>query len=461
MKFYHAFIVTCLLGTLSAQLFPQKLDVGFASGLNLSDIHGNDIYGLWKTKPGPAVGLFADYNLTPTIGLHTGVDYSTVYYEHHPYEPWYSPINYYPMNSIMPFYPQMSSSNFSFLTLPLMVTVTIPSKPSLTLGAGGYYSFTMDQDLDFSYYYIDDDESMRNDLGYVYMLRLNYPLQKGLDLFLRGRYLTGRRTMAEGVNYRHGYSDIAAGLLVRIGKDKSVTAGENEDSGVVNENIFLTWHAGVVTSWNSGNIDNDKYSPLVAPSAGFSVNFRLSGTNTWFRTGVTLERQGFSMRDSSDVWYRYLVTGVPDYYVDSRVGVDYAVIPALLDFHFGRGEMFYLNTGPYFAARLNARCTGTATHWQSNIGSYKLEETTINDDITALVRNNDFGWVAGFGVALPLSGNARLDLGLQYRQGFTEVFNAEYAGVPEPDDANDVFMRNSAFTVQAGLRIPLYRGEMK
>lgn len=458
MKPYQAFILTCMLSALSTQVYPQKLDIGFGSGVNLSDIHGNGIYGQWKTKPGPSVGLFADYNLTRTIGLHTGVDYSTVYYEHHPYAPWYGPVDYYPMNSIVPIFPQMSSSNFSFLTLPLMLTVTIPSKPSLTLGAGGYYSFAMDQDLDFSYYYYNDnDESLRNDWGYIYMLRLNYPLQERLDLFLRGRYLTGRRTIVEWADYKHGYSDIAAGLLVRIGNDRSETAGEQENAGDVNENIFLTWHAGVVTSWNSGNIESDKYSTLVAPSAGFSVNLRLSNTNIWFRTGVTLERQGFSMRDSSDVWYRYSVTGEPDYYVDSRVSIDYVVIPALFDFHFGRSEMFYFNTGPYFATRLNARCTGTATHETSYNGFYQLEETTINDDITALVRNNDFGWVAGGGVALPLFGNARLDLGLQYRQGLPEVFNAEYAGVPEPEDAKDLFMRNSALTVQAGLRIPLYR----
>ena len=457
MKPFHAFILSCLLIVLSVQVYPQKLAVGFASGINMSDIHGNDPYGLWKTKPGPSAGIFADYRLTRTIGLNAGVEYSTVYYEHHPYAYWNYPV-FSTFSSIMPFYPQISSSNFSFLTLPLMLTVTIPSKPSLTLGAGGYYSFALDQDLNYSYYYYyDNEESLHNDMGWVYMLRLDYPLQEGIDLFLRGRYLTGRREMTEWGDTRHGYSDIAAGLLFRVGPDRAGETVAQENTGEVNEDIFLTWHGGVVTSWNSGNKSRDKYSVLVAPSAGFSLNFRLSGTNTWFRTGVSLERQGFSIRDSSDVWYRYEVAGNPDYYVDSRVSIDYVVIPVLFDFHFGRDEMFCFNTGPYFAARLNARCTGTAMNENVYNGIYSLVETTINDDITALIRNNDFGWVAGGGVALPLYGNVKLDIGLQYRQGLPEVFNAENAEVPDPDDAKDVFMRNSALTVQAGLRIPLYR----
>ena len=457
MKRLRQFILGTLLSALCFQLYPQKLSLGFGSGVNLSDIHNTWSTGSWKTKPGPSLGFFADYALTRTLGLHAGADWSAVYYEYHPYIPWNYPI-YYPMGSLIAIPVQMNSSNFSMLTLPLMVTVTIPSRPSLTLGAGGYYAFALDQDLDVSYFYYDyGKETLRNDWGYVYMFRLNYPLQEKLDLFLSGRYLTGRNPMVEWAEYKHGYSDIRAGLIYKFGREKSEDEVATDDAGVVNEDIFLTWRAGVVTSWNSGNIDRDKYSALVAPAAGFSLNFRLGGTNTWFRTGVSLERQGFSLRDSSDVWYRYSVEGEPDYYVDSRVSIDYAVIPALFDFHFGPGEIFSFNTGPYFAARLNARCTGTATQESFYNGAYQLEETTVNDDITELIRRNDFGWLAGAGVTVPLSGNIRLDISLQYRQGLPEVFNYEEAWVPDPDDAKDVFMRNSALTLQAGLRIPLYR----
>lgn len=459
MKRLHLVILGTLLSALCLQLYPQKLSVGFGSGLNLSDIHDTWTTGHWKTKPGPSSGFFAEYDITRTLGLHAGVDYSTVYYEYHPYKSNDYPINFYPMGSMIYLPPpQLNSSNFSMLTLPLMATVTIPSKPSLTLGAGGYYSFALDQDQDVSYYYYSSvDESLRNDRGYIYMLRLSYPLQERLDLFIRDRYLTGRRTMTEWAEYRHGYSDIVAGLVYKIGRKGDEEESAREDAGAVNEDIFITWRAGVAISWNTGTINRGKYSALVAPSAGFSLNFRLGESNTWFRTGLGIERQGFAMRDSSDVWYRYSADAVPDYYVDSRVSSDYAVIPALLDFHFGPGEILSFNTGPYFAARLNSRCTGTALRETNYNGIYQLEETTINDDITELIYRNDFGWMAGAGLSVPLYGNTRLDVSVLYRQGLPEVFNYENAWVPDPDNAKDVFMRNSALTVQAGLRIPLYR----
>lgn len=459
MKRLYLFIMGTIISALCSQLYSQKLAVGFGSGLNLSDIHGTMNTEYWKTKPGPSSGVFAEYDLTRTLGLHAGVDYSTVYYESHPLQHYDYPIYWYTTGSMLYLPPpRVNSSNFSMLTLPLMLTVTIPSKPSLTLGAGGYYAFALDQYYDVSYYYYNsDDESLRNDMGYVYMMRLSYPIQERLELFVRGRYLTGRRTMTELNEYKHGYSDIAAGLVYNIGRNRNEEEVPREDAGSVNENIFITWRAGVVVSRNSGNVASDKYSALVAPSAGFSLNFRLSGTNTWFRTGISLERQGFSMRDSSDVWYRYSVNAVPVYYVDSKVSIDYAVIPALIDFHFGPGEIFSFNTGPYFAARLNSRCTGTARRETFYSGTYQLEETTIHDDITELIRRNDFGWIAGAGLTVPISGNTRLDISLQYRQGLPEVFNAENASLSDPYDAKDVFMRNSALTVQAGLRIPLFR----
>ena len=190
------------------------------------------------------------------------------------------------------------------------------------------------------------------------------------------------------------------------------------------------------------------------------MNFRITGSKTWFRTGVTLERQGYSMRDSSDVFYLHHVWsayGYPDYDVDSRVSIDYAVIPALLDFHIGRNETFYLSTGPYFAARLNARCTGTAIQETGSNGSYTVEETTIHDDLTELTRRNDFGWLAAAGVAIPLHGNLRLDIGVEYRHGFSEVLNLESSGFPEPGNAKDAYIRNSALTLRAGVQVPLYR----
>lgn len=462
MKPFRQLILLLLFSFTATALYPQKFSVGAGSGINFSDLHSTSTSGYWKNKPGPSAGFFADWQMTPVLGLNAGVDYSTVYYEYHRYNQYNYPGGFYPMYSsiwLPPYISNMESANYSFVTLPLQLTVTIPTKPTLTLGAGAYYSFTVDQDIEYNWYYIQDD-SLKNDYGYTYMMKLAYPLHKNLDLFVRGRYHTGRRLLTALPDSKHGSTDLTFGLVFRLGKGIDDAIGAEEDAGEVNEDIYLTWRTGVNLSWNSGNILNEKYTSYAGPSAGFALNFRLSGSNTWFRTGLSLERQGYSMSDSSEVYYLYQgrsVPGVPEWYVDSRVSIDYAVIPAVFDFHFGRDGIFSFSTGPYYAVRLNARCTGTATQERNNNGSYTLEETTIHDDITSLIKRNDFGWLAGAGVAIPLHGNMKLDIGIEYRQGLPEVFKASSSVITEPDNAKDVFIRNSAVALRAGLRVPLYR----
>lgn len=458
MKRCRQFILPLLLSITLTSAYSQRLSLGAGSGFNFSDIHTSTTYGYWKSKPGPTAGLFADWQMTPVMGLHAGVDYATVYYEYHGYNLNYYAIGYYP-EIWMPWIPTVQSSSFSFVTLPLQLTVTVPSKPALTLGAGAFYSFKVDQNPDLVYYSSQDD-TVKNDLGFTYMMRLNYPLQKNLDLFVQGRYNTGRRLIYGYNDRKHGYSNLTVGLICRLGTKPDLGSGAEENLDEVNEDVYLTWQGGVNISRNSGNISKEKYSAYVGESAGFMINFRLGGSGTWFRTGLTLDRQGYSMRDSSNLFYLYYEFDNPDYFVDSRVSIDYAVIPALIDFHFGPDEIFSFSTGPYFAARLNARCTGTAMLETFNSGSYILEKTTIHDDLTELIRRNDFGWIAGAGVAIPLYRNLKIDLGIQYRQGLPEVFQASSSSsssIPEPDNGKDQYIRNSTLTIHAGVRVPLYR----
>lgn len=461
MKCYRQLMLLFLLIIAYTAAYPQRFSIGAGSGFNFSDLHSTTTYGHWKNKPGPVAGLFADWKVNRTLGLHTGVDYSVVYYEYHGYNlyyypGWYFPAGYYPEIPIIgtPYPPVVQGSNYSFVTIPLQMTVTIPSKPSMTLGAGAYYAFAVDMDTDMRWIY-DQADSLKNDLGYIYQMRLTYPLLNSLDLFVRARYLTGRRYIDELPDSKHGYADLMAGLIFRIGH-KDDDDSERGNAGKVNEDIYLDWLAGVNISRNSGTISGEKYSVYVGPSAGFMLNFRLSNSGTWFRTGLILDRQGYSMRDSSDYFYMYYGQGDHNYAVKSRVSIDYAVIPVLLDFHFGRDEIFSMSTGPYFAARLSARCAGTAMH-KTTSGYYMLEETTIYDDLTNLIKRNDFGWMAGAAIAIPLRGNLKIDMGITYRQGFPDVFKASTSGIHEPDNSTQKYIRNSTLTLQAGLRIPLYR----
>jgi len=202
---------------------------------------------------------------------------------------------------------------------------------------------------------------------------------------------------------------------------------------------------------------NAGYIPYAGPSAGFSVGFRLGDSKTWFTTGLTLERVGYSMRDSSDSYYRYAASDNHTYYVDTRTSSDYAVIPALLNFSLGEKDILNLSTGPWFAARLNSQCRGLAVN-ETEAGGYFLRtEVTVNDDITEFTRRNDFGWLIGADLSVPLRNGAGFYMGVKFRQGFTETINRKNAGIPDDTLEKQIFMRNSVVSLQAGLTVPVFR----
>ena len=233
---------------------------------------------------------------------------------------------------------------------------------------------------------------------------------------------------------------------------------EVSGSGVeLNDNVRLSWFAGAAISWNSGHVVNAGYKQYAGPSAGFAVGFRLGESKASFTTGLTLERVGYSMRDSSDSFYRYAGSDHLIYYVDTRTSTDYAVIPALLSFSIGEKDYLNLSTGPWFAARLNSQCRGLAVNESEAGGYYMRTEVTVNDDITEFTSRNDFGWLIGADLSVPLRNGTGLYLGLKFRQGFTETMNRESAGIPDDTMERQIFMRNSVLSLHAGLTVPVFK----
>ena len=456
-----AFVCVLLIcGTTIPDLRAQNFTMGLGSGINFSDIHGTGTTGNWKPKPGPSTGMFFRWSPIPQVGLQTGIDFSTVYYEYHPYVSDPGP-EYYPM--IEPWlYPDFGmiqsvpNSNHSFLTLPLQVTLTIPSRPSLTLGAGMYWTAILDRDFYFIRYG-NAESGPRNDYGYIFSAMIDYPVTEKFSLFAGCRYLTGRRRFSDVFDYRHGWSDLVAGLSFGFGGKRG---NEPEEEGLepdVNENLTISWFAGASLSWNTGNIVKDRYSSYAGPSAGFTVDMRLGESSAWFSTGLIMERTGYSMRDSSDVFYRYSKSGPAEYYADTRTSSDYAVIPALFGFRFGRNDILCLSTGPWFAARLNSQCRGMAWNEVTGTDYYRRTEITVSDDITEVTRRNDFGWMAGAGLSLPVGSAAKVNLGVMFRQGIPEVLNHDKASIPAYVPDGEAFIRNRSLSFQAGLTLPVFR----
>jgi len=455
MKKLKSFLIFIFLILFCSPGWSQMLTAGYYGGVNFSDIHGGNGEGKWKYKPGPVQGLYLDYSFNRILGFRTGVNYSTINYER---VNIYQGSEYYPLGYSSsfwpwPYYSGNELSDFSFLTIPAQIRLSVPSVPRLDLMAGIYDAFLIDHS---GSYYSGAYQPSKEDFGYIYSMGLSFPLADKLEATINARYTTGRNRMNNYDFEWHGSMDFTFGVawngILKNKNDK--VRYQNQDS--VSEKIYLIYKGGVNASWNSGEKNYDKYSLNIGPSLGLLVNFRLSPTVS-FQTGVSFDRTGYSLKDSSDSFNRYLITDDAYYYVDTKTSVDYLTIPLLINFQIGDQGRFYINTGPYAGIKLNARCKGTVFYNSAGQGSYNRYKRTINDDLESAIKDNDFGWLIGGGMSIPIFKRFTVDLGLQYRRGFGEVFERSY--LPEYDAflSRETVFENSSVSFQIGLRVPVLR----
>lgn len=431
----------------------QKISAGYYGGVSISDIHAGTLSGKWKFKPGPVQGLYVDYSFNRIFGFRTGVNFSTLNYEH---ISGYQEYGYYPLDYSSsfwpgPYYPSNEFMDFSFLSFPAQVRLSVPTVPRLDFMAGIYNAFLVDHS---EIYNFPDYKPSKYDFGYLYSVGLSLPLTDRLEASLNTRYSTGRKGIDKFNEARHGSMDFTFGLAWKgIMKNKEGKADyQVQDS--VSEKIYLVYTGGINASWNSGDRDKDRYSLNYGPSLGLLVNYRFSA-NTSFRTGVTFDVTGYSLRDSSDSFNRYLITGEAYYHVNTKTSVDYLTIPLLISFHPGNGGRLFINTGPFAGIKLNARCKGEAYYNPESSGTYTRYKKIVYDDMEGAIKDNNFGWIVEAGMATPLFGRLALECGLQYRRGFGEVFDDSYL----PDNGSfyneGTVFENSSLSLRIGIRVPV------
>lgn len=448
--------------------YSQGFSTGIYSGVNYSDIHGQYPGGKWDSKPGPASGINLGYSLTKTIGFQTGVSFSTVYYEHKqmssPYPfPYYdyrsllSSSYYDPRFTSMIPYPSNNSMDFSFVRIPLLFTVTVPAAVQLDLRAGIFFSFLRDYNMDKSsyFYYYDyyypDQKPANNDFGYIFSSGLSYPLSDKFRASLNAAYITGRKPFFENLSYKHGSSEFTLGIeYTGFLKNRHQERSSANDS--ISRRVIVTLTGGLDYSWNGAEEPNGDYNGCFGPLLGFSLKFPL-GKKTYFQTGFTFERKGYSIRDSSSSFFR-LTDEYMMYDVDTKIQTDYAIIPALLTFYTGERQLLFFSTGPWLGLKLNARTVGVAYNEENNGSSYQLKETIINDDLEKYFENYDIGWLFGCGISIPFAGKYAMDLSLQYSPGFRQMFND--SSDPPAGGAPDLLVKNRTVSLVMGFRLPLY-----
>lgn len=455
MKKVFSFILLFFLFGFYSVCFSQRFEAGFYSGINYSDIHGQETGGKWLAKPGPAQGLNLGYSFSRVLGFQTGVNFSSVYYEHktnavywplyYDHVPYY---NYY--SSRDPFYYSGSDPmDFIFVRVPLLLTINIPSEVQFRMRAGIFY--TLLKDYNIPYY---DNGAVKTDLGYLFSSGISYPVSENFKLTFDVNYLTGRKQFRENFNYRHGSAELAVGVAYNFSmkkKDENKVSTFRNDSS--SHKATVTYFGGMNYSWNKGAKETDNFSGVFGPTAGFLINLPLE-RDCSFQTGFTFERKGYSMSDSSASFYRTIETGYKMYRVDAMVQIDYAIIPAMISFPVGNSRNVYVSTGPWFGLKLNARNVGKA--WdESNSGSnYNYNETVIYNDFEKAIKDYDSGWIFVCGTRFNIKNEYRLNLAFQFSTGFQDVFH--YAGTREFQNSYNVThsIRNQSVSITLGVTIP-------
>ena len=449
MKYYKVLTCLFLLVLCNSAGYPQTITTGLYSGVNFSDIHGQDFGGKWKSKPGPVQGFYLGWSLNKSLGIQTGINFSTVYYEH--------TLLYYPVEFDIKgpdyYYQGVGKMDFSFIRVPLLFTIHIPSVIQFNMRAGLIFSFLKDHSLSDVYYYSESGIAKKTDFGYMFSSGISYPINNKIKATFNVSYLTGRKHLLENSNLRQGSSEFVLGIDYEFLKKnkKDINPGLAIDSTL--KKVTVTYRGGVDISWNGLDSDKSKYSTDAGPSLGFSVNFMMEPGFS-FITGVSFERKGYSMKDSSASFFKYLNKGTPMYYVDAKVQMDYAVIPLLMNLSFGKSHIFFFNTGPWLGLKLDARNVGVAYNESRSESYYTVTKTVIYDDLVRYIKSTDIGWIFGTGISVPFLKRYKVDLALRYNTGFNNVFNKTIVAEQQSSSIADHEIRNRTISFLIGITIP-------
>ena len=345
--------------------------------------------------------------------------------------------------------------DFSFVRLPLLFTLTIPSFLPLEMRTGIYYSHLLDYSLNRNYYYNSGTEKPSGkDFGYIFSSGIYYPFDDKFKAVFNVSYITGRKRFIENSPYKHGSSEFTFGVVYTGFHKKDM---ENIIPKPVSDSssckAYITYTGGISISWNSGS-DKGKYLPITLASVGFSLAFPMKG-GLVFQTGLNFQRKGYSLRDSSNSYYRHINDNLLLKYVDTKVEIDYAIVPLLMGFPIEKSHRIFFNTGPWVGLKLNARNIGVVYDELRSGTSYTLRKTVVYDDLEKLFRGSDIGWIFGCATLFPLlKSDYRLYMALQYSAGFMNVYDKSYFGDENNSSDEGFIIRNGAISFLIGIKMP-------
>jgi hypothetical protein len=446
MRFELALTASLLVFGITPAGYSQDIALGFHSGWNISDIHGHETLGKWSFKPGPTQLINLEWSYNKFLGLQSGVAFSSVRYEYSTYgEPYY---HFWPHPAKSFTYNEMM--DFTMIRVPVILSFHIPSALQFNLKAGMFYSFMLDHSLSTESGWVTRGTPEKYDYGYLASAGILYPLNNKISASFNIQYLTGRKNIFSNSSMKHGSSEYTFGLdyHLKTPTRKIRHSGQSGDSS--SYRLSVAYYGGLNYNWNPDDMVRSENLPGFGPSLGFSLI--LSGSKKIsLISGVSFVRRTYSIKDSISSLDDFLKGASEIYYVESKLQMDYAIVPALVHIPVGRSRLFYMNTGPWLGLKLNARNMGVAYEKYSRGGSYELSRRTIYNDIEGYIKDTDFGWLISGGFSWPI-GAYTMNMEIQYSASGKDVYDGPvYLDLP---GGGSPVIRNRSLSFLIGFTLP-------
>lgn len=464
--FIHLSILSTLIG------FSQQLDVGVFSGINNSDIHMMQTDNLWKPQKGPVAGISVDFSFYKNFTISSGLRYSVLYFDQLPYKSYQLYQN--PIPLINTYYTSNASYTFSFYRIPLLLGWHTNTRLKFSVRAGAcfsylndynfqpinYYTFPYDYYLSSLYlphnsialpYSYPEPDFHKFDYGSLYEVGFSYPIKKHISANLTATYYIGREEMIKDGNARLGSSAITGGITY------SLFAKEESYEELTNTKIklYVGYKLGGIFSRNTSETHSNSYKTKSGLAGGFDIGWQ-AGEHFAIQSGLWLQRKGYHFNDSSKSFIRYVPSEGYVYRVDSKIDLDYASIPLLMNIGLTKTNRIYLLLGGYIGLKLNGRVTGEAIRESKTDYQYVLEEYQVNNDIEPMIKNNSIGLLVGCGYQLPIFEKYFLSFEVNYTSDSKSIFiNGKEFQTKEFGEDNNIKL--SALNFSIGITVPLYQ----
>ena len=447
-------IVIVLLSFLMSGIYAQKLTTGILSGSNFSNLRSNNESGEWKSKMGSVTGIWFDYAFNQLLSIGTEFNYTSLYYQHIDYLQYYTGGIYNDMiYAPSPVYSQ--SWNFNFYRFPLYLKLSTPTKLRFEFTGGIYYSLLqLPQPANYG-----ENTYPSAEFGTIFSVGFVYPLTNNINVFVKGRYITGNKEYISPYKGKNASTELVFGIGYTLfdkmnAKYSPFMLKDSSDS-----RFSIKYRAGANISWVEADQSSKSYVSKVGFTSGFAINYSL-GKNAGIQTELLLEKRGYQLNDSTSSHYRYISKSNSQntkYYTNSGIETTYFKVPILFELKSSDPFRVYVNTGPYFSTLINAKTTGyQITENKSDGYYYNKTKTIVNDNIEGIIAKSNWGWIVGGGVQIPLIYNWKLDIEARYQGSWSNILNLP-ATTPTTLDINSTrHMKNRSLAVLIGLHVPIY-----